>query len=124
MSIAMQHPDIESIAYANDKDQFLAVHRPRGWEQLEPAAVFASQHLGRLVRKVDDLKVEELVELGAIRRGEPIARNAKKADHVAAFQATFAEDFEPFPEENPETFSEAESAPAPQELAAAPATTK
>ena len=123
MTIAMQHEGVESIGYAVDEDQFLAVHRPRGWERLGAAETFASQQLDHLVRKIEDLKVDELVGLTAIRRGEEVARSAKKADHVAAYKATFAEGFEPVAEDATETPEEpVDNPPAPQELAAAPAT--
>lgn len=87
--IAMQHPDVETLAHAVDEEQFLVVWRPRGWDRLDEAEAFASNEVGRLIRKVDDLTIEELLILGAMRGGAEVARAAKKTKHAEAYMATF-----------------------------------
>ena len=89
MTVAMQHPDIEVMATAVDEDQYLMVWRPRGWERLGAVEAFASDQLERLVRNIDELTVDELIELCAIRQAPEVARSAKKADHQKAYRATF-----------------------------------
>jgi hypothetical protein len=91
MPVAMQHPDVDAPATAIDEDQFLTVWRPRGWERQAPPEAFASEQLGKLVRTVDDLTIDELIQLGALRQTGEIPKSAKKAEHLAAYKATFDE---------------------------------
>lgn len=97
MTVNMIHPDVEGVAQATD-EAFLAVWRPRGWERIDEPAYYASTVLGRKVADAKDLTIEELIQLSGPRGGEEVAASRKKADHVAAYLATFsAPSVEPVP---------------------------
>lgn len=112
MQLAMHHEGIEAVAYAIDLESFNAVWRPRGWELLEAPEAFASEQLGVLVTKVDDLTIAELYQLCALRRAELVEFKSAKVNHLKSYKATFDEAFEPV---EPEPTPLPESLPAPQE---------
>lgn len=59
MSLMMVHPAIEAPGQVVDRQTFLTIWAPRGWELASPAVEFANTELGRFVRSTDELTVDE-----------------------------------------------------------------
>lgn len=87
----MIHPEIETLADVVDANVFNAVWAPRGWELLDGPETLASEILSKTVKRVSDLKVEELKALVAARGLEYPPASAKKAEVLAIFLETFGE---------------------------------
>lgn len=87
----MIHPDVEAVADVVSHTVYNAVWAPRGWTLLAEPEAHASEVLGRPVKKLDDLKVDELRGLIAGRGLEYPAAGVKKADVLETFRGTFAE---------------------------------
>jgi|GEM_PF-2617653 len=107
----MIHPDVEAIADVVSDQVFHAVWAPRGWKLLGDAEAFASEVLGKPVKQVNDLKVDELKALVSARGLEYPPTTSKKDEVIKTFRGTFAE--EPVADEAPEGEGEGDGDDAP-----------
>jgi hypothetical protein len=86
-------PDIAGTAEIVNIDQYRQIYAPRGWVLLGPAETFAAQALGKQVASVEDLTVDELRAVIALRRNAEYPQaSAKKPAVLKALQDSFADE--------------------------------
>lgn len=86
-------PDIAGTAEIANVDQYRQIYAPRGWVLLGPAENFAAEALGKQVGNVEDLTVDELRAVIALRRNAEYPQaSAKKPAVLKALQDSFADE--------------------------------
>lgn len=88
----MIHPEIEAVADVVSAETFNQVWAPRGWELLALPETYASEALGKPVKDLEDLKVDELRALVAAKGQEYPAKSILKKDVLESFRESFAEE--------------------------------
>lgn len=111
MAFKIYHPEVETLGEVVDLDAYRQVWAPRGWELLGQLEGEASTVLGRAIRKLDDVKVDEYPFLIAARGLDPLPKGAKKAEYEKAFSASFVP-VDDTTDSAPASAAAAESAPA------------
>lgn len=81
----MRHPQIETLADTTQR-AFESVWKEKGWELVDNSVALASELLGRSVKSLDDLKVEDLRGIYEI-RGMATPGEGHKADFIAGLKA-------------------------------------